>query len=140
MTAASATPGWDASSASSSAGATWYALTLISSFSRPGDEHVAEGVDAGEIAGAQPAVRVKVRSRCRGLAEVAQHHLRAAYPQLARSARGSVAAGGGVDQAHLRAREDLARGAGRAAGPGRHRDRRVASLPNICGRHDGRAD
>ena len=83
------------------------------------DDHVLDPVEdidealvvgAAEVAGAQPAVLGDRFRRGLGLAEVALHRLLGAEPHLTRLTRRDILPGVGVDDAHLRALDGLARG------------------------------
>ena len=77
------------------------------------DVHVPSGVDAGEVARAQPPVGVDRRGGGRGVAEVAGHQLRAPDPQLAGAVGGQVLARHDVDDPGLHARQQDPARAGR---------------------------
>ena len=91
---------------SSSAGATWKPLTLISSLLRPVSVDVAVLVDGAEIAGVQPAVGVERDGRGGGVVAVAGEQLRPAHPHLAvdhlrLGARDQAAAAADADRLRL---------------------------------------
>ncbi len=122
MTAASAMPGWVRRRASSSAGATWKPLYLMSSLYAVDDEQPALGVHVAHVSGAQPAVRVDHRGGGFGLPQIAPHDLGTADDDLARLPDAEVLVGVVEgDDAHLGARDepaDRSRGASWAASRG----------------------
>ena len=65
------------------------------------DVEVALGVGLADVAGVQPAVFVEHRAGCLRVVQVALHHLRSPYPDLAQLAGGGVPVGGHVDDAPL---------------------------------------
>ena len=106
MTAASATAGWASRTASSSAGATWYALYFDHLLEPVDDVEIAVIVHIADIARAEPAIGIdRAGGRVRTV-EIPLHHLRAAHPELTRFVRPEINSGHKVNNPAFRIGHD----------------------------------
>src|SRR5215831_3050938 len=85
-----------------------HALVLDQFFETIDDEHVPVAVHVSEVSRVQPAVVVYGGAGCVRAIEIAAHHLRSPYPDLAILTRRHILAGGRIDDSAFRVRYGLA--------------------------------